>query len=251
MNIDWSPLLSELALWRGEGLRLPIWWRDDDAVDDTPELRKLLDLGDKLAIPVHLAIIPKDATPALRDLCEAHPTPVPMVHGWGHVNHASEGAKKSEFGQPRAGTEAETAQALNHMQTLFGARLFPMFVPPWNRIDASVVEPLNAQGYTALSTFTPRPASKIAGLTQINTHIDPINWKVGGGLVSPERVIAVIVQTLQDRRLGRTDRTEPMGFLTHHLVHDAAIWAFTERCLSVLLEGGAEPCNLSTIKDLS
>jgi hypothetical protein len=63
-------------------------------------------------------------------------------------------------------------------------------------------------------------------------------------------LIAGIVKLLEDRRLGRTDTTEPLGFLTHHLVHDDAIWGFTERCLSVLLEGGAKPCNLLNIKEL-
>jgi hypothetical protein len=37
--------------------------------------------------------------------------------------------------------------------------------------------------------------------------------------------------------------------LTHHLVHDAAIWEFTRACLSELLDGGAQPCNLREMRD--
>jgi hypothetical protein len=36
---------------------------------------------------------------------------------------------------------------------------------------------------------------------------------------------------LQGRRLGTLDNDEPYGLLTHHLVHDAAIWDFTEAML--------------------
>jgi hypothetical protein len=130
------------------------------------------------------------------------------------------------------------------MRDLFGAQLLEMFVPPWNRIDPSVVAGLAPQGYRMISTFTPRTAPQVAGLMQVNTHIDPIFWRGGGGLVDAETLIQGIITLLQDRRNGTTDATEPLGFLTHHLVHDEAIWGFTQECLSVLLHGGATPCNL-------
>ena len=101
MKIDWKPLRAELDIWQSERRILPLWWRDDDAITDTPELRKLLTLGDKIGVPVHLAVIPEPATRDLALLCKNNPGVVPVVHGWAHQDHAPAGQKKAEFGHPR------------------------------------------------------------------------------------------------------------------------------------------------------
>ena len=249
MKPDWSPLEKELALWRRDGLHLALWWRDDDAIEVTGELDKLLVLSDKLQTPVHLAVIPKPATQALADHLIKRPATCVLVHGWAHTNHAPEGAKKAEFNHPRADALAESKAALTRLDTLFGLQLLPMFVPPWNRVDDTVAGALASQGYRVLSTFTSRPSRCRDGVVQINTHIDPIDWKAGGGLRDEGDLISGIVALLQDRRMGRSDMSEPLGLLTHHLVHDPAIWRATEHCLGVLLDGGAAPLNLLDIKD--
>lgn len=248
MKIDWSPLQTELSCWRSEKRALPLWWRDDDAIEPTPALTRLLKIGEDLGLPVHVAVIPKAAKPALAQLARETQTMIPLVHGWAHQNNAPVGAKKAEFGQPHSQARSETEAALIKMKHLFGADVLAMFVPPWNRIDTGVMEGLSAQGYVGVSTFTPRKSRQVAGVVQINTHIDPINWHGGQGLHAPEHIIEQIVTLLQDRRAGRTDAAEPLGFLSHHLVHNEDIWDFTKNCLSVLLEGGATPINLSTRK---
>lgn len=250
MTLDWVPLKNELAQWRAERRALPIWWRDDDAIAETPALDQLLKLSENLECPVHLAVIPKPATSGLVAVCKDADHVVPVVHGWTHQSHAPTGEKKAEFGHPRATALAETETALARMRALFGTRLLEMFVPPWNRIDDSVITGLGAQGYRVLSTYLPRGAREVAGMVQINTHVDPIFWRGGGGVANPEALITGITTLLRDRRRGATDAAEPLGLLTHHLVHDDAIWGFTESCLSVLLEGGAMPCNLLNTKDL-
>lgn len=243
--IDWSPLKTELAIWRSEARTLPLWWRDDDAIADTPAFQRLMALAQDLALPTHVAVIPKLTEQSLVTACAATPWAVPVVHGWAHENHAPEGQKKAEFGFPRVQAVAETQSAITHLRALFGAKLLPIFVPPWNRIDAGIVATLADQGYVALSTYTPRSNRLAApGLVQVNTHMDPIHWRGGGGLVPPEEQIAALVKLLTDRREGRSDAAEPLGFLTHHLVHDDAIWDFTRACLSTLLDGGAVACDL-------
>ncbi|WP_025050995.1 polysaccharide deacetylase family protein [Sulfitobacter noctilucae] len=226
-------------------MRLPIWWRDDDAIAPTPELDRLTRMAGDLYLPVHLAVIPEPATSALASYCAGAEMLIPLVHGWRHKNHAPESAKKAEFAHPRSGIEGELKAALARMKTLFSANMVPVFVPPWNRLDPSIMEKVALEGYRGVSTFTPRTSKfAAAGLVQINTHLDPINWRGGGGLVAEDVLIDRLVTLLRDRREGRTDLEEPLGLLTHHLVHDAAIWDFTRTCLSRLLDGGAVAVDL-------
>ncbi len=243
MNPDWSPLDAELALWREGDLTLPLWWRDDDATTLTPQLDRLTDLSQRLGLPVHLAVIPRDADAKLAGYVEQHPALIPVVHGWAHQNHAPEGEKKSEFRahRPLDAVVADAKAGLTRMTEMFGDRLRPMFVPPWNRIGDETVAQLPALGFRILSTATPRKAAMAApGLEQINTHLDPIDWRGTRGLVAPDVLILQVVDFLKDRRNGRADNAEPFGVLTHHLVHDPNIWAFTEALLTKLLDGPAQ-----------
>ncbi|WP_340249203.1 polysaccharide deacetylase family protein [Sulfitobacter pontiacus] len=248
MTVDWTALDAELALWRAEGLHLPIWWRDDDAIAPTPALDRLAALAEDLSLPVHIAVIPRHAEPALAAYSKDRPLIRPLVHGWQHISHAPDGAKKAEFGHPRPDAAHELAQALNRMQQLFGDDLLPIFVPPWNRLDDGLLPVLADAGYVGVSTYLPRN-NRIAapGLVQINTHIDPIFWRGTRSLVPPDTLIADITKLLQDRRKGLTDPQEPLGFLTHHLVHDEDIWGFTHACLARLLDGGAVPSQMTEL----
>jgi hypothetical protein len=241
MTPDWTPLDSELDRWAETGLQLPLWWRDDDAVAPTPALERLGALATRLGMPVHLAVIPARADERLAGALT--PQMVPVVHGWAHDNHAPEGEKKAEFGphRPLTPMRADAAAGLGRLSELLGPALVPMFVPPWNRVDPALPPALSALGYRWLSTFTPRATSDAApGLTWVNTHLDPIFWKGNRSLADPDRLIAQIVRHLTDRRLGLADNTEPYGILTHHLVHDAAIWEFTDQVLTRLLAGPAQ-----------
>ncbi|MEO9466047.1 polysaccharide deacetylase family protein [Sulfitobacter pontiacus] len=248
MTVDWANLDAELAIWRAEGLHLPIWWRDDDAIAPTPALDRLAALAEDLTLPVHIAVIPKHAEPALAAYSKDRPLIRPLVHGWQHISHAPAAAKKAEFGHPRPDAAHELAQALNRMQQLFGDELLSIFVPPWNRLDDGLLPVLADAGYVGVSTYLPRN-NRIAapGLVQINTHIDPIFWRGSRSLVPPDTLIAHITKLLQDRRKGLTDPQEPLGFLTHHLVHDEDIWGFTHACLARLLDGGAVPSQMTEL----
>lgn len=242
MTADWSALNRELDSWKKARMTLPLWWRDDDAVQHTAQLDRLTQLSAALDLPVHLAIIPKAQQPDLADHIRSAPNLIPVVHGWAHKSHAPASEKKAEFGLHRPLEDRlEDAEAgLTQLKRQFGSSLRPMFVPPWNRIGDDMLPWMAGLGYCALSTFTPRSRSKAApGLAQINTHLDPIDWKGTRGLIDPDQLIAQVTQQLKDRRQGRADQREPYGILTHHLVHDPDIWAFTETLIARLLDGPA------------
>jgi hypothetical protein len=181
------------------------------------------------------------------DLPAAIPGAIPVVHGWRHVSHAAPPAKKAEFAatRPLADRVSDASNALGHMRAGFGPRLSPIFVPPWNRVGADLAPALAGLGYRALSTYLPRPAPEAApGLGQVNTHVDPIDWRGTRGLVDPDTMIARTAALLADRRSGAADADEPLGLLTHHLVHDAAIWDFADRWIAEMLDGPTIPWTL-------
>jgi hypothetical protein len=66
-------------------------------------------------------------------------------------------------------------------------------------------------------------------------------------LADPDTLIAGLTRILQTRRSGETDRTEPLGLLTHHLVHSEEVWDFSRDVLRVLLDGGAIPSDIGAL----
>ena len=241
---DWSPLRAALKACRASGAVPQVWWRDDDATVPTAALDQLTALAQAVEMPVHLAVIPANATPALAVYCSDAPL-IPVVHGWAHADHSVAGEKKNEFLTARPGANADAKRGLTRLQDLFGPTLRPMFVPPWNRIRAEVARDLSTMGYSTLSTFGPR-ADPIPGITRINTHVDPIHWKGSRSLVDPQTLIDTAAIQLQDRLNSAADAAEPYGLLTHHLVHDPAIWAFAETFLTEMQMGGATLWQMET-----
>lgn len=238
MTPDWQPLREELAAWRREGRILPVWWRDDDAITDTPALHRLEEMAARHGIPVHLAVIPKRADAALAARVGASAHLIPLQHGWSHRNHGA--GKKAEHGpeRPVAARRTEIAEGQARLRALFGDGLAPVFVPPWNRIGADMLPELTALGFKGVSAFAPRPAREAApGLAAVNTHLDPIDWNAGGGLLPQQALIDEAARLLADRRTGAADPDEPFGLLTHHLVHDDAIWRFTDEFWSEMAAG--------------
>lgn len=235
--IDWSPLRAALADMRRNNIALPIWWRDDDVIKPTAHLDQLSGLAEALDMPVYLAVIPAHAKDAVAPAIVDHPNLHAVVHGWAHLNTAPEGYKKSEFGVVRGDATADASAAMARMKALFADHFVSLFVPPWNRIDKAFIPQLGPLGYAGFSTFGPRKGD--VPLPQINTHIDPIFWRGHRGLLPPDQIISQTVEILEARISGTQDADEPLGYLTHHLVHDPDIWGFSRAFLTELLNGGA------------
>lgn len=241
MNAVLPRAAAELRSWREDGLRLPVWWRDDDATLPTPALDRLIALSEGHAAPLHLAVIPLPATAELAQALQSAPLVRVLPHGWQHRNHAAADQKKAEFGahRPLQDMLEEVGGGWRRIGDLFGTRALPLFTPPWNRVSPKLVAGLPRVGLQGVSTFGPRGASQAApGVLQVNTHLDPIAWHGGGGLVDRERLDEGIAGALRLRRTGQEDNSEPYGLLTHHLVQDETTWAFIETLLDLLSSSG-------------
>jgi predicted glycosyltransferase len=218
---------------------IDVWWRDDDAVEDTPALQRLLALALAHGACPALAVIPATAEVSLAEALAAHVGISILQHGFAHANHAPEGQKKMELvaRAPEALALMELETGLRRLSRLFGERALPVLVPPWNRIDPALLPLLPGLGFRGLSTFRARPRREAApGLLAVNTHLDPIAWRQAGGLREPAELWDDLAGQLEARAAGGADATEPFGLLTHHLVHDEWVWAFLDDLLGLFAE---------------
>ena len=242
MTYDFSPIREALKRSQDEGVSIEFWWRDDDAISVTSELERLITLAQNTGIRSRLAVIPGRVDPELPEWLENKPVEV-LVHGWTHENTAQVGQKKSEFSEHSVRTLEKLAAAYDRMDTLFGAKMRPVFVPPWNRISPDLFGDLRPLGYAGLSTFGPRNSPfHESGILFVNTHVDPIFWCGDRDLVPPDELIQSTARLISHQT--QSGNVEAIGLLTHHLVHSERIWDFSEAWLSEMLEGGGVPYEL-------
>lgn len=226
--MSWDALTRLLDDYAAQNRRALFWWRDDDAATPTPELQHLLALRREQAVPLALAVIPAQvdaaqADAALADLLKAEPDVAVLQHGFAHANHAPPEQKKSEFPASRPADEclADLRQGREILRKLFGPRLRPVLVPPWNRIAPALLPHLPRLGLHGLSTFKARDDSWAApGLMQVNTHLDPVDWKSGARFIGQDAALQAAMLHL------RNGSDEPLGLLTHHARHNAETWEF-------------------------
>jgi hypothetical protein len=232
----WSALSAELDAWQSAGRRASLWWRDDDAGPVSDALRRLVTLAGEGGHPLALAVVPAGVEAALARLVEDTPVAV-LQHGFAHKNHAPAPAKKAELclGAGRSRLRGELAMGRRRLEELFGARSLPVMVPPWNRYDRALLPDLVELRFVGLSTFGPRTSRYAATeLSQVNAHVDPIDWHGHRGFIGAERTLGLLVDHLRARRVGLADDAEATGILTHHAVHDEALWDFLARLLTRL-----------------
>lgn len=216
------------------GHSVPFWWRDDDAIEPTPALDRLLAIANRHGIEVALAVIPRDVHATLADRLAGEPLASVLLHGYRHQNfqNKARGEKAAELGSRRDPDEAiaELRAGAARLSALFAERFQPVLVPPWNRIAPQIARRLPEVGVRALSTFTvfhPR------AFAQVQTHIDMIKWKKNRRFIG-WRSAALRFDFHLARR--RTNPDEPIGILSHHLAQTDASFDFLDRVFEILGE---------------
>jgi hypothetical protein len=235
----WDDLQVELDAWAERSETAIMWWRDDDAVDSTPALDRLLALAEQCSAPVALAVIPGRLASGLARRMSAPRDSIGVVqHGFAHRNHAPAGEKRVELGadRPLAATCEELARGAARLAAAFGDLALPVLVPPWNRIAEEFVPKLPGIGFAGLSLYRARAAAfPTAGLVQANCHVDIVGWRPRPAFLGEAAALDLLLDHLQARRRGMADPAEPTGLLSHHLVHDEASWGFLRRLLTTLV----------------
>jgi hypothetical protein len=233
----WAELQAALdgAAERGEAIQ--VWWRDDDAGRDHPALARLLELAERHDLPLALAVVPLWLEPGGHARIAASRHATVLQHGFAHANHAPPERRSIELGgRDLAPILAELEKGRAMLADAFGCAFLAVLVPPWNRLDVGLVERLTGCGFVGLSTFGRRAAAEPApGLVQVNTHLDPIDWRGTRLFVGEAAALARLVAVL--------DADEPIGVVSHHLAMDEAGWLFLDRLLGVLAaHPGARLC---------
>jgi len=243
IEADWAPLVSALDAWQSAGRIAQFWLRDDDAITPSAPLSQLLEMTSRHRVPLTLAVIPENTGDALVSQVAGRADIDVALHGWCHANHAPPDQKKQELGLHR-GREivlAELSEGHRRLGQLFGDHYVSVLVPPWNRIDASLIDALPGIGIAALSVFG---NEKAGPLPVINTHVDIMDWHgTRGGLPAADIVANAV------KRLGEMAHTGgSLGLLTHHLVHDDAAWSLIDDFLAVTCAHPA--CRWVALRDL-
>ena len=225
-DLTWQPLRDALQRISDQGRTARLWLRDDDAVEPTAALDRLLSLTRDHAVPLGLAVIPAFTGPALVERLQIEDHVSVTVHGWSHENHAPAERKKQELGPERPVSVVldQLRAAFDQLRALYPQTFEPVLVPPWNRIDPALLPSLAALGYRAVSVYG--KAKQAGAIRLINTHVDIMDWHGTGGCRPQAELVTLLAAELGDRL---ADSDEPIGILTHHLVHDAAAWDFLAR----------------------
>ncbi|WP_428687024.1 polysaccharide deacetylase family protein [Roseibium sp.] len=239
-------LTTHLDWFAERGRKVRFWWRDDDAVEPTPALDRMLEIANRHGVDLALAVIPKDATQALADRLEREKHALVLQHGWQHRNFQRKdlGEKAAELGSRRDPDEllAQLREGKTRLETLFGEKFIPAMVPPWNRIDPEISRCLPGIGVPGLSTFT---WHNFPRTRQIQSHVDILKWKKQVRFIGWESArLRFDLQLTRRRNTGG----EPLGLLTHHLAHDEGCFEFLDEFFAIAAhhEGAEWP----EVKDL-
>ena len=241
----WRALGDSLSRLAEDGRPIRFWLRDDDAVAPSATLDRLIAVAGE--VPLALAVIPALAEPALAGRLAECPRVSVLQHGYAHTDHSAPAAKKCELGPERPAATVLGELAAGRDRLGIFTRVVPVLVPPWNRIAEDIVAGLPALGFRALSVYGERPVSR-AGLPRLNTHIDPVDWHGGRAFLGEDVVLASLIARLERLRTGAAERDEPTGILTHHLVHDAASFAFLANLLPAIADHPA--CRWQSVETL-
>ena len=231
--LGWDDLQQELDLWQSRGRKAVFWWRDDDARTEGAALDRLLELSSRLRMPLALAVIPVGAERSLERRLAGVDLVRVLQHGFDHSDHAPPGRPKSELSATRAPAEvqAQLEDGRRRLAALFGDRFLPVLVPPFNEMSHHLGAAVRHAGYMVVSVYGAFPGLPVASR---NSHLDIIDWPTGQA-AAPAVNVRRAIAALKLRRYGIVPASTPIGVVTHHLVHDAAIWSLAEELLGRLV----------------
>jgi hypothetical protein len=125
---------------------------------------------------------------------------------------------------------------------LAGPAFLPVLAPPWNRFPRALLAHLPEVGLQGLSGYGPRAAAQATdGVTEMNTHVDIVDWHGTRGFVGEQAALAAVLEQLA------RESEEPIGVLTHHAMHDAPALGFLAQLFERTRRAGARWADAQTL----
>jgi predicted glycosyltransferase len=212
---------------------IKIFFRNDDAGIENERLFKLLDVFEKYAMPLDLAVIPKAVSSQfaadLRRRIDSSPHLFAVhQHGYAHLNHEITN-RKCEFGAARNKAQQfrDIADGKKILSVFFDDLPQPIFTPPWNRCLTETGEILRELGFKILSRESKAAPLKIKNLEEIPVSIDWFAKRKGVALTRAE-----IGEKLAREIAGK----DTVGVMFHHAVTDASERAMVSEMLALFAE---------------
>ncbi len=229
---SWAALGAELAAWHAAGVQPCLWWRDDDAVAESPALERLLTLARRHHVPMALAVIPAALDKSLAGILRRHGAIATVYqHGVDHIDRIA-GLARGEFAadMPSAALAGRLREGWDMLAGELPA-VMPVVVPPWNNVQPNLLVAARAAGYVGISAYG-RGSHMVAGLRRIDCQVDVLTWRGGPRFKGEGRLLRQLIAELRRRR-RRGRLLDPVGILTHHRdMDDPETWDFLE----ILLE---------------
>ena len=212
---------------------IKIFFRNDDAGIENARLFKLLDVCEKYAMPLDLAVIPKAVSAEFADKLRGRISLKPNLfaihqHGYTHLNHEIT-KRKCEFGAARNKTQQyrDIADGQQILSIFFDELPHPIFTPPWNRCTPETGGVLSELGFKILSRESQVAPLQIPNLEEISVSID---WfaKRKGVAFSREEIGAMLAEKIASE--------SQFGIMFHHALMDAAERKFASEMFEIFAQ---------------
>jgi len=247
MNEYWIKLGESLRDASDGGCRITLFFRDDDAAEDIPPLRRLLSLFETREIAINFAVIPGLLTTECARLLGAAPSGQPKLievnqHGWRHENHETTG-RKCEFGPARDYQQQleDIRAGRARLEEMLGSAFYTVFTPPWNRYCDATCQALIDLGFHAISDIESSHTVKLsAALRRIPATLDIIDWRSSRDLKPVDLLLTELIRQIQQSgQKGQPEganspKSATIGILLHHRVMSEAAFSFIDRLLAEL-----------------
>ena len=195
------------------------FFRDDDGGWHDDRLLALLDLFAEPGLPLDLALIPTDlGTEIASELAGRVDSSGGRLglhqHGLAHRNHEPDG-RRCEFGPSRSRSDQlrDIAEGRDLLRAQLGARIQPIFTPPWNRCTSVTGECLVELEFSALSRESRAEPLGIPALVELPVQLDWFAHRKRIRLTRGE-----VGETLANGIGGG----QPVGVMFHHALMDDA-----------------------------
>jgi peptidoglycan/xylan/chitin deacetylase (PgdA/CDA1 family) len=247
MNEYWIKLGESLRDASDGGRRIALFFRDDDAAEDIPPLRRLLSLFETQEMAINIEVIPGLLTTECAGLLGAAPSGQPKLievnqHGWRHENHETTG-RKCEFGPARDYQQQleDIRAGRARLDEMLGSAFYPVFTPPWNRYCDATCQALIDLGFHAISDLeSNRTVNVNTALRRIPATLDIIDWRSSRDLKPVDLLLTELIRQIQQSghrgqpEGANSPKSATIGILLHHRVMSEAAFSFIDRLLTEL-----------------